>query len=397
MSLRMVDSVWDMATGDLQRRCREILESHWRTPGFCVPNAEIYPWQWLWDSCFHAIVWAELGDSDRARSELTNALASQDPVSGFVPHVTYWGDPEFHADFWGRTHTSCITQPPMYGHAIAELTRRGIDVPDDLIDRAVAGLAFLLRQRRRSRGGLIELAHPWESGADDSPRWDALIPEPYDIGAWRRRKGELVGSITMSPSGAPLSNDGCAVGSVGFSALVAFNALQMCTVRPDVLLACEAAELASALSQRWDPVVMTWIDDGPTAATSGRIRSLDATLVALVDPDRSHVDAALDQLVDDAAFGAVFGPSGVHRQEPTFDPARYWRGPSWPQLTYLCWLVALQAGRSGVAERLAAQLRAGAIASSWAEYWNPDTGEGCGAAPQSWTALAALVTPEGDV
>ena len=37
--------------------------------GFCVPNPTTYPWQWLWDSCFHAVVWAHLGD-ERAVVEL---------------------------------------------------------------------------------------------------------------------------------------------------------------------------------------------------------------------------------------------------------------------------------------------------------------------------------------
>jgi hypothetical protein len=33
----------------------------------------------------------------------------------------------------------------------------------------------------------------------------------------------------------------------------------------------------------------------------------------------------------------------------------------------------------------------GATKSGFAEYWDPDTGAGLGAAPQSWTALAAVV------
>ena len=40
---------------------------------------------------------------------------------------------------------------------------------------------------------------------------------------------------------------------------------------------------------------------------------------------------------------------------------------------------------------LEAQARTGALASGLAEHWNPDTGEGLGAAPQSWTALCLLL------
>ena len=61
----------------------------------------MYPWQWLWDSCFHALIWAELGRADRALAELTSALSDQ-AADGFVPHVRYVGDPGFLAEFWGR-------------------------------------------------------------------------------------------------------------------------------------------------------------------------------------------------------------------------------------------------------------------------------------------------------
>ena len=47
-------------------RARAVLEAHWTAHGYCVPNPTTYPWQWLWDSCFHAVAWAALGD-ERAR------------------------------------------------------------------------------------------------------------------------------------------------------------------------------------------------------------------------------------------------------------------------------------------------------------------------------------------
>jgi glycogen debranching enzyme len=97
-----------------------------------------------------------------------------------------------------------------------------------------------------------------------------------------------------------------------------------------------------------------------------------------------------DALLDPAAHGAAYGPTGVHREEPTFEPSSYWRGPAWPQLTYLLWVAAGRRDRDVVAQRLGWALRAGAARSRFAEYWHPDTGEGLGAVPQSWTALAVV-------
>ncbi len=74
-------------------------------------------------------------------------------------------------------------------------------------------------------------------------------------------------------------------------------------------------------------------------------------------------------------------------------PRRYWRGPAWPQLTYLLW-VAARRRQHPVAETLRDRLVAGAWRSGFAEYWDPDTAERRGAAPQSWTALAAVVADD---
>ena len=60
-------------------------------------------------------------------------------------------------------------------------------------------------------------------------------------------------------------------------------------------------------------------------------------------------------------------------------------------MSYLLWLAARRWNDTLVAGQIARSTVAGAKASGWAEYWNPHTGEGLGAVPQSWTALAATM------
>lgn len=370
---------------------RRILDSAWREPGYCVPNAEVYPHQWLWDSCFHSLIWIALGD-DRALTELTNAMAHQDEATGFVPHMTYWDQPDQDASFWGRRWTSAITQPPMYGHALARIVAAGLDPPSGLVAAIERALAHLLVDRVRTPGGLVAVFHPWETGCDDSPRWDGFRRRDQ---AWALTKSDLVddlvagGGVSAGLRVAPRapSAEPFVVGSIGFNALVAWNARQyLDEVDPADRsgLRSAADELASAVASRWDPGRSTWVDDGPA---SGGIRTLDALLALLVDPR----DEAFDQLVDPDAFGARFGPCGVHRAEESFDPCRYWRGPAWPQLTYLLWAAAVEAARTEVAGRLATGLVEGAVTSGWGEYWHPDTGGSLGARPQTWAGLAHVV------
>lgn len=366
----------------LADRSAAVLEAAWRGDGdggFCVPNPTTYPWQWLWDSCFHAVAWAHLGD-ERAAVELATALSAQDS-EGFVPHMRYGDGPYPHADLWGRADASSITQPPMYGHAVAELRRLGMDVDDGVVGRARAGLAFLLERRRRTDGGLVEVCHPWESGCDDSPRWDDTVS-----GGRFEWKGALVGRIERSAGGAPIHNPSFAVGSVGFSALVAWNAAELAEATGDRGLAAQAQALAAAVGARWDAELRTWVDDGPTAVGSGRVRTLDALLPLLVAP---RPDAFV-ALVDRGAHGAPFGPRGVHRAEPCYSPRTYWRGSAWPQLTYLLWLAATRSGDASAAD-LSRSMVAGALSSGFAEHWDPETGAALGAVPQSWTSLVAVV------
>ncbi len=382
-----------------------MMDNAWTLPGFCVPNGEVYPHQWLWDSCFHSVIWTKL-DPSRALTEVDHVLATIGPT-GFVPHMNYWTDPDAHADLWARSKTSSITQPPMWALALSEIAACGVVLDDELLGRAARGLLHLLDDRPRSASGLACVLHPWETGCDDSPRWDdwASGPSaPFDRVGWKNDKVRLVGSLVFDDHGAPIDNPDFAVGSVGFSALVAWNCgllapLVAAAADPEVAglvdrLQAGRDELADAVRSRWDDDRRIWWDEplrGDVGPSSGA-RTLDAMLALFVDP-RAEM---FDQLVDAEAFGAPFGPRGVHRAEPGYEPDHYWRGPAWPQLTYLLWRAAQRGVAEGLtasssARMLATSLVDGARRSGLAEYWNPETGEGRGAAPQSWAGLAICV------
>jgi len=368
-----------------------LLEQHWTTEGYAAPNAVVYPWQWLWDSCFHSLIWQALGETDRAVTELRSALATQ-TASGFVPHMNYQIEPQASLEFWGRTGASSITQPPMYGHVVAELLRAGVEVDDDVMGRAQQGIRFLLEVRPRHESGLVALCHPWESGADDSPRWDDLCPDGWTVDRWRIRKGYLVESFRRGNEGEALENPDFAVASVGFNALVAWNAIELGGAVNDDSLAEAGQALASTIDDQWDPAAATWVDAGPTESGSGRCRTGDALLPLLVSGRKEAISSVIDQLKDPKRFGGPFGPPGVDRTEKVFDPDAYWRGPVWPQLSYLLVQGVKRVGGEGLlVEAMAKATVDGAMASGLAEYWNPDTGEGRGAMPQSWAGLALLL------
>jgi Mannosylglycerate hydrolase MGH1-like glycoside hydrolase domain len=365
---------------------RRILERNWvPTPGFTMPNRRKYPWQWLWDSCFHAIAWSRLGDP-RGVKELESVLALQLP-SGFVPHMGYWAKPAASLALWHVLGRSDITQPPMYGHALRLLAERGFAVAN-LQDAATAGLNYLLEHRRDPGSGLIRVVHPWETGCDDSPRWDGWHAAPFKERRWNAKKRELVRSIRLR-DGAAWANPGFDVGSSGFSALVAFNARELAELTGNADLLSNASAVARAIDAHWLSSRRTWSDvclAGPQSTSA--VRTLDALFPVLVSENPRYLELAFAEIFEPRCFWRPFGPSGTSADEPTYDPGRYWRGDAWPQEIYLLMVAATRSGRHVEAERLAETLVQGCVGSGYAERWNPDTGAGLGAIPQGWAALA---------
>lgn len=275
----------------------------------------------------------------------------------------------------------------MYGHALRVLAGRGFAV-EHLHDAATAGLNYLLEARRDPGCGLIRVLHPWETGCDDSPRWDGWHAKPFRERRWNARKRELVRSILIR-DGAAWANPDFDVCSAGFSALVAFNARELGELTGNEDLLSKAAALAQAIDAQWVRTRRTWSDvclAGPRTTTTAR--TLDALFGVLVSETPRYVEGAFAEIFAPGCFWRAFGPSGTAADEDSYDPASYWRGDAWPQEIYLIMLAAQRRGRHAEAGRLAERLVLGCIGSGYAERWNPEMGAGLGAIPQGWAALA---------
>jgi hypothetical protein len=384
---RLLDAPADRRRQLVDAESRRALELNWvEAHGFTMPNRRKYPWQWLWDSCFHAIAWSALGDP-RCRTELESLFSLQLP-SGFLPHMGYQSDPGRSLELWHSVGRSEITQPPMYGHALSALAARGFDV-EHLYEGASRGLRHLFEHRRDPVSGLIRVLHPWETGCDDSPRWDGWESRPFSERRWNRHKRELVRSLVVD-DGAASSNPKFDVGSVGFSALVSFNARELASLTGDAALRHSADALAAAIEHRWVGERRTWGDVRLHGRGTGALAAtLDGLFPVLVSQDEPHVEAAFAELFRADRFWRPFGPCGVAADARVYQPAKYWRGDAWPQEIYLMMIAARRRGRGEEGRRLAHKLMIGCTSSCLAERWNPETGAALGAVPQGWAALAS--------
>ncbi len=371
----------------LTARCREVLEAAWDADrGYCYPNRMVYPNQWLWDSCFHSIAWAATGD-ERGLVELEGVFAAQ-LVNGFVPHMRYAREELFRGPLG---HASSFTQPPIYAHAARYLDARGLPIPVG-VRTAIARALDYLWVHRRSPEGLIFIVHPWEAGSDDSPRWDSWVgTTEWTRAEWTAFDLQLVPATSWSNHGDANWSKSFVVAPAGFNALVSHAYGEHAALTGDQRSGERGREIAAAIDHHlWDASTSLWVDRPIVGGgASCAVPTLDGVLPALVTQQPARAAAALDQLWAARQFDAPFGPAFVWRSHPTYRSNGYWRGAAWPQMSYLMWLAAHRWGRAALALHLAETGIGGTLRSGFAELWDAETGEACGATPQTWAALAA--------
>jgi hypothetical protein len=180
----------------LEKKSKKVLRDNWSDHagfGYTIPAKAIYPFQWNWDTAFHVYGYRHY-DYGKAIDEIRSLFKGQ-WRNGFLPHVIFHKDAEYSAgpDFWKshevsdqattQVRTSGITQPPYITIAIYDLIKK-IQKSDpnraqNLIREFYPKLynlhSYLAEHRDPENTGLITIYHPWESGTDNSPRFDEAL------------------------------------------------------------------------------------------------------------------------------------------------------------------------------------------------------------------------------
>lgn len=176
---------------DAVGKAKAILDANW-TGRATKPAPGLYPHQWNWDSGFIAIGRSHY-DTQRAISEVESLFAAQ-WKNGMVPQIVfdpgalghYFPEP----DFWQTERsphapkgvlTSGITMPPVHAIAVAAIyhnarrPRSVLPFLERIYPKLLALHEYLYRERDPAEEGLVAIRHPWESGVDNSPTWDAPL------------------------------------------------------------------------------------------------------------------------------------------------------------------------------------------------------------------------------
>jgi len=397
-----------------------------------VPSRSLYPHQWSWDSAFIALGLQHVSPR-RAALELLSLFGAQ-WADGRIPHIAfnpavpdeaYFPGPSFWRSGDRAGHppiaTSGIIQPPVHAIAAAAVSDGlGADGP------AFAARAYpaLVTQndyvrRHRTLGRLAALVHPWETGLDNSPAWDApLHAVPADLslfdtytrrdlhharGSERPTNEDYARYIRLALAYRDCGYDDAIAQSSaeflvvdpGFNALWAWSELALAALArsierdPEPHLAEAARITAAMVEELWSSERGLFLAKD---ARSGRLlpeRSVAGLVPLLLPGLPADVVRVLRQTLAGDCFRGQDGVRGVPSfdlTDPRYDPRRYWRGPTWLNTT---WLVAVGLethGDAQLADRLKADIVALVVKAGMREYFDPRTGSGHGTSSFSWSA-----------
>jgi hypothetical protein len=394
------------------------------------PSPRLYPHQWNWDSAFAAIGWAHL-DWPRAVREVDALLAGQwvtgmlpqiryNPrVAGYAPGPEWWPDPRVRR---AGERTSGISQPPVLPTAVYlagllhPVERLRTEWWERVYKPLLDALRYFSRDRTTAGSPLIVVIHPWESGLDNSPRWDAAVRKGLRPSRPYRRIDDTIvhaegrptgadydlylylvehiaatrGESIPDMAGAPFAVYDALFNAIWYRAAVDLNRIAQTLGRPPAVSDADLRTFRDAYHTR------LWSDE------AGLFRDYDLSSAAQIPVDSiAGLGAIWGGLVDASQAAAMLTRyqartagcrmlASVPPDQPGFDPVRYWRGPVWVNTN---WFVArgLEAlGVQSAAHRLAAETLELVSRGGPSEYFHAHSGAPLGGRDFTWSAALSI-------
>jgi alpha,alpha-trehalase len=410
----------------LDEQARTILRENDRG-GYTVPTAGLYPYQWNWDSVFVALGFATF-DADRAWRELETLFEAQWP-DGMVPHIifrvdepSYFPGPSVWNANKGPLPSSGITQPPVAATVVRALAAQDPERARPFLAKLNAWHEWFHAARDPQRLGVIAITHPWESGRDNLPDWDKPgdLIDISQVGEYTRRDTALV-DADMRPKKRDYDR---------YLALVQFGVAkgwdQDVIAAENPFFVADPGMSAIFLRAERDLAALAEQLGAPITGIEARIARLEAGFDRLWNPQAGNY-CALDlrsgvhaEAATAASFLALYAGVTARKEAltqelaawadraeylvPSFDPRstqfdhlRYWRGPVWAMVNWMIAKGFAEEGQPDWADRIRADTARLIKTGGFAEYFSPNTGEGCGGGTFSWTAAIWLAWGLGEV
>lgn len=389
---------------NLRDRAYELLKRNRRTVGkgltYTVPSPETYPYQWLWDSCFHAIVLARL-DPEAAITELRCLLSKQLP-DGMIPHIIFWNK-KITRPYnwgWGDTGVTSITQPPMVAYALERIYHhtRETEFLEELLYPTYAYYRYLIDRRDPQDHHLVSIINPDESGEDNSPRFDAPMHVDADVSFFGHmyERHKLVRANRVCSFDEELCmKKNFWVKDVPFNAILVKN-LKILGKLAKLVGNEEIQSFAETHTKLiGDAMRDTMLADGVFWSAAGEQHDLlkvatwahFVPLFAELYTKEEAQELIRTHFHDHTTFRSSYGIRTVSQQEPSYRAAGFWRGPVWMAPHWFIYQGLRSYGFESEAVWLRSVSQRLIEDNGFREYFNPETGKAYGAHNFTWGTL----------
>lgn len=377
---------------------------------FTCPSSVPYPFQWFWDSCFHAIALSHI-DIAKAEAELFSLLKNQHE-DGFISHVTFWQRDSYEQiistyDIAFRTkYLSDEMQAPLLAEAVraVALHGRGTEFLKEILPSVERFYNWLDRVRNPYGDGLIRVIQPDETGLDHSPKWDEVmnirdeekeswirgwhsICDPYDrVGRDPRKMIEINRFVVADVMVNTIYIENLRVLSKLF--------LQLDDEVRAKLFFDRATRARKSLDELcWDEEDGLYYDVNGRENKKIRVNTFTSLMPVFLDdliPEK--FERLLKHVLDPLEYWANYPIPSVAMNHPSFRPDTVggnlvWRGPTWISSNWYIARGLKRHGRVDLAQYIASRSIEMVRKSGIREYYNPSTAVGHGAPDFSWTTI----------
>jgi glycogen debranching enzyme len=389
---------------------------------FICPSLEAYPFQWLWDSAFHAIALLHV-DPELAKQEIRCLLQGAQP-GGFLPHMLLWDTTEREAQLatydivLAESRFTATTQPPVLARAIEriyDVTKDG-DFVREVLPPVVGFYEWLAEHRDPDGDGLLAIIQPDESGLDASPKFElplgmsgrASLVTPELRAAMQKLFEKYDGR--RGDQAAMLESDAFQVEEVMFNAIYGDGLRSLARLFGAIGQDQEAQAFdrragrvtAALMAKCWDDKPGLFWDLWGKDEKPLRVLTFTSIFPLILEDLHPEVVRRLvtEHLLEPAEFWTRYPVPSVAVDEPTFDPSfrsqAVWRGPTWVNVNWYLYWGLVRHDYKDIASELANRTFDMVLRGGQREFFNPLTGEGQGASDFSWTSLVLdLLAAEG--